>query len=93
MVKFKLYVSINVKILFYKNYQMKLLINFFMRINFFVIFLFIADSQEVKSDLILKIDGLVFFNHTVQTKINLYEIASKRLARGLQLACKSLAND
>ena len=28
---------------------------------------------------------------TVQTKINLYEIACKRHARGLQLACERLA--
>ena len=28
---------------------------------------------------------------TVQTEINLYEIACKRHARGLQLACKKLA--
>ena len=31
--------------------------------------------------------------HTIQTEINLYEIACKRLARGLQLASDRLAKD
>ena len=31
--------------------------------------------------------------NTVQTEINLYEIASKRHAKGLQLACGRLAED
>ena len=30
---------------------------------------------------------------TVQTEINLYEIACKRHAKGLQLACERLAED
>ena len=40
-----------------------------------------------------KLKGISLCKYTVQTEINSYEIARKRLARGLQLANERLAED